>query len=212
MVLRYLVLGLYFSRNTNKQHRRQMFVRNLCNAYDFVCLQETHGTQGRSDACEPIHGITRFWSHGDRRTRGIALFVRDSFLSIFNHYSWEEIEESRVGVLRFDGQKGSLDIWVVYLSATDASARSQSIRLMGTKMRAADQTVSCISGDFNFTGEARDRFCKASGAWTGKNDVSNNNTWQTCVQLPFGMCEWMQSEHTHENGLVRSRLDRMYIN
>ena len=167
----------YFSSNSRKQSRRQRFVRRLCEKHDFVSLQEMHSTLGREVASDPIPGISRFWSHGDRRTRGIALFVKTSFLNQFSEHSWIQVEEGRVGVLRLKGPRGFFDIWVVYLDATDPRARSKSIHAIASHMRPSDKVLSCIAGDFNFTEHAADRFSKSSGQLTGDNDTCNANTW-----------------------------------
>ena len=202
----------YFSSNIINQNRRRRFVRGLCQQHDFVGLQETHSTAGRAGASEPFPGIRQFWSHGIRRTQGIALFVKESFLAEFTNIWWEEVEVGQVGALRLQGPRGALDIVVVYLSATDAGARSESIHALASSTRPADKVLSCVFGDFNFTEHSRDRFSKTSGSFTGAHDGSNARDWKSKMGDLLGFHEWEQNEHTHENGLVRSRLDRFYLN
>ena len=83
----------FFSSNRGKQDRRQKYVSRLCTKHDFVGVQETHSTKGRVQAWDGIRGVTGFWSHGDRRTRGVALLVQDSFLAKFDSHSWNLSKE-----------------------------------------------------------------------------------------------------------------------
>jgi hypothetical protein len=202
----------FFSSKRWKQERRHQFVLRLCKGHDFVGLQETHSTKGRASAFVPEQGTTVSWSHDGRVTAGIGLLVKTSFLGKFACHEWEEIEQGRVGRLKLRGALGSLDLWVVYSSATDPAARTDSIRKMASHMMPADRALSCVFGDVNSTLNERDRFCQQSGKWTGRNDVSNRNAWLNEMAKPFNSHEWEQHEHTHENGIVRSRLDRFYTN
>ena len=118
--------------------------------------------------------------------------------TLFDSHSWVEIEEGRVGCSRLRSKHGALDLWVVYMNATAPAARCDSIHQMASSMKPADEVLSCFFGDFNFTEHARDRLCKLSGQETGFNDKANSKTWKACLTDRYDICEWTQSEHTHE--------------
>ena len=80
--------------------------------HEFMGIQETHGNEGRARALDLGVAYSCFGSHWDVRHNGIGLIIKNSFLKNFSSAVWEDIEIGRVGVLRLDGSKGSLDLWI----------------------------------------------------------------------------------------------------
>ena len=83
---------------------------------DFGCFSETHADDGRIKAANFEQETYRhWWSHnpGTHASGGILLCIRKQFLRNFNPVEdsvWIEIVKGRVGCLRLDGPKGSLEI------------------------------------------------------------------------------------------------------
>ena len=103
--------------------RKTSRIHSLLSRVDFVAVQETHSTEGRADAEETMlpPGTRAFWAHGDRRTAGIALLVKEDFLGRFAALPprWEILDPGRAGRLSLCSQEGRLDTVVVYYHASD---------------------------------------------------------------------------------------------
>ena len=72
--------------------------------------------------------------------------------------------------------------------------------------------LSLLLGDWNFTDHRHDRFCKKKADWTGDRQLKETDAFTSLVIRNHHFQEVFQPLHTHEDGLTRSRLDRIYIN
>ena len=212
-----------------KANRKKLKICQILKKSDFLCIQETFATRGCEAALKLPNGTTAFWSllverpsenlsnkesneKTDKRRGGLALITRNDFLSKFCTRSWEEIVKGKVVVLRLRGDAGALDIWCVYLPASCVKERTQCIHQIARGMQSAEKCLSVVAGDFNFTYHSHDRFNKAKHDWSGLSGTQDAKTWVTEL-LDKGMLEELyQPEHTHEDGLCRSRIDRVYSN
>ena len=156
-----------FTSKKSRQQGKQRHASRLARTYDFVGLQETHGTWGAAEAVRMPDGIHPFWSHGLARKAGIGLWVKETFLAKFNPVtedSWEEIEYGRAGVLRLRGPNGALDIFVVYHHTGDsaeAKASRESTRtVLANSIKPQAEALTILMGDFNYVAHRRDRFSK----------------------------------------------------
>ncbi len=52
---------------------------------------------------------------------GVCIWIQDTFLSNFQEYCWEIVEEGRVAVLRLRGDQGEVDIVALYFSANNSA-------------------------------------------------------------------------------------------
>ena len=84
--------------------------------------------------------------------------------------------------------------------------------LLQKNIQPADITLSIIVGDWNFTVHSHDRITKKDATWTGDSQSKEAGIFTKQVLTTHNFHEIFQPLHTHEDGLVRSRLDRVYIN
>ena len=190
---------------------RHKFVQDLIRDVDFLGLQETHCTSGRIAAFRGFEGTSAFWSHLSRSRAGIGLIVQTRFLELFTSWQWEEDQAGRLAVLQLRGPSGGMDIWVCYFSANSREEREESIRKISRKISAAEQVMSFIFGDFNFTEHECDRFQKQSGQWSGQTNKPETRLWRDLCGRG-GFAEWAQEHMTCDTGIVQSRIDRAYCN
>ena len=209
-----------------KKDRKRLRVASLLKQNDFVCTQETFATKGYEKGYRLPPNTTAWWSHDTDRARipidptqhaekrkgGIAIFAQNSFLSNFTSRKWIELIQGRVGVLRLLGPEGNLDIWNVYMPASDTQLRQKCIASLAKNIQPADITLSIIVGDWNFTMHRHDRITKKDATWTGDSQSKEAGIFTKQVLTTHNFHEIFQPLHTHEDGLVRSRLDRVYIN
>jgi hypothetical protein len=130
--------------------------------------------------------------------------------------AWSEIEPGRIGRLRLRGPTGRLDIYVTYFQAgattENRQARRNSIRKLAAAMAPKEHTLSLLLGDWNFCASYEDRWSKSDGAWTGGHDRHEAELFHSLIEQQNGTHEWRQPALTHECGLARSKLDRVYSN
>ena len=154
--------------------------RSLLATHDFVALQGTHSTEGRSRMLRLPHRCVPFYSHYDStRTAGVCIWVKQPLLRQFNPTtidSWIEVAPGRAAILRLDGPKGSLDICVVYLHSGTARAQRQIIReAILRSLRPKETALTLMAGDWNFVCDTADRFQKRDVTWTGGPDVPEHD-------------------------------------
>ncbi len=145
--------------------------------------------------------------------------LKDQFLEKFNPISeddWTIICEGRIGRLRLEGPQGCLDIFVLYLTtgnnAEAKDERAKQARLLARHIAPQSDRLSLVLGDFNFVTEKEDRVSKASGQCSGTYDLQEKELFEDILWKPKGFNELRQPHFTHESGLARSRLDRVYSN
>ena len=110
------------------------------------------------------------------------------------------------------GPEGNLDIWNVYMPASDTQLRQKCLLSLAKNVQSADKTLSILVGDWNFTMHVHDRIAKKDATWTGDSQSKEAGIFIKQILTPYDFCEIFQPLHTHEDGMVRSRLDRVYIN
>ena len=122
------------------------------------------------------------------------------------------VDTGRVAVLQLRGDLGELDVWCVYLHASEPKTRMETIRTISKNMSTKERCLSILAGDWNFTTHAHDRYSKTHSTWTGDSQNEEAYSFLTTLVNGKGCQEIFQPLHTHEDGLVRSRIDRVYIN
>ena len=112
-----------FARGWRKQNNNMRQARSLLATHDFVALQETHSTEGRSRMLRLPHQCAPFYSHHDStHTAGVCVWVKRALLRQFNPTtidSWIEVAPGRAAILRLDGPRG---FWI---SASSTSIPGQ---------------------------------------------------------------------------------------
>jgi len=203
-----------FAQKPTRHFQKKYRAQTLINKHDFGFFSETHALKGRDDAFWLPQGIWARWSHGTAHQAGIGIWVKDSFLKLFNKVSWIEIEPGRVGLLRLEGDFGVLDIFYVYLDTQSHSNRSNSLRLIRNAARPSHCALTILTGDFNFVELEEDRWNLSGEEYSGHNNYNKENadTFQHTMRDGLGMHEWEQPFFTCEAGGARSKLDRMYNN
>ena len=194
-------------------------------------LAETHGTDGTQQAYTPPAGTRAYWSAGTAARAGVGLLIRESFLERFQLHppSWEVLDEGRLACLHLQGQEGSLDLFACYfptgftrdLRVSHAAGRKEDqapLRQHRERLtriiagRTAPGTkLSIVAGDFNFVLRPQDRWCTATGAYSGNLDKAEAAHWHR-VMDGAGLYELHQEEYTHSGPQSQSRLDRVYVN
>lgn len=208
-----------YAADVSRQTPKQRYVTPLIKKRDFVGLAETHNTTGKDTTAFKRPGVSAFWAHGTNSTAGIGLLVRDSFLRNFNptvEGAWSIICPGRIGRLRLEGAQGCLDIYVLYLttgnSSSDREDRAGQARLFSQHLASQDARLSLVMGDFNFVSSREDRVNTTNGQRTGSGDLTGKDWFEETSWRPNGFHELRQPHFTHQNGLARSRLDRVYSN
>ena len=206
-----------FARRASRQCPKQRQVRKLLQNHDFLAVQETHSTEGGVLAFECPAGTAARWSHGTTQRAGIGLLLQDSFLSNFNvlqEGDWEDIEAGRAAVLHLRGPQGSLDIWVLYMATGEDGRNERAVtrQTLHHAIRSQTDTLTIMTGDFNYVVADRDRFCKETGSWSGRRDQIEEAEFTEKIADPFGLYELEQGHMTQENARARSRIDRVYLN
>ncbi len=171
-------------------------------------------TPGRSDgwpsALEPH---VAFWSHGTRKTTGVAVVVKKSFLAHFLPVRAEdcvEVVKGRIVCLHLSGEDGTQTLASIYLSHDKPHERVQALRRLRDHLRQRFCGLIVVAGDFNFVIDAMDRWSDLSGAPGRANEREAATLKELCTE--FELLEWYQPEFTNCTAGVRSRLDRIYVN
>ena len=73
-----------FAASCRKQFPKRRLARKLIHQHDFVCLQETHGQEGKTLAFNLPDGHVAFWSNGSTRQAGVGIVLKHDFLKKFN--------------------------------------------------------------------------------------------------------------------------------
>ncbi len=135
-------------------------------------------------------------------------------LSRFSHSEWRELEPGRVGLLRLEGDNGCLDIFCVYLDPQSHLNRQNSLNIIKNAMRPKSDSLSILTGDFNFVEFADDRWNLSGEEFTGFNNSNKPNAdlFKDVFRDGLDFHEWEQSSFTCDAGGARSKIDRMYIN
>ena len=216
--------GLFHAVPRKRQRRKEYLSRMLAGR-DFWIVSETHGGRGESEAFNTWlgqRGYTGYWSQFDRRRAGIGITVKNSFLAKFELASptWTPLVTGEVGKLHLSGNSGDLDIFSVYMpTGNQAGDRGDLAGLRGgirgvlaNNIVGQMMALSTIGGDFNFVTSNEDRYTKATMSWSGHKDAAEQKDWEDRLEKPHGLHELHQPMATHNSGVARSRLDRLYTN
>lgn len=211
-------------------------IQRFLGKHDFVFVIDTHGTAGKHFAQPPPPGCRVFWCAGTAARGGLALIIKDSFLQKFHEPQWEILVPGRLAVLRLRGPRGGLNLLPCYFptgtrqvipaefgggsrdppvpsrdqEVTDPSIREQRLEMMRIARQHIQphEALSVLAGDFNFVECHEDRVCKTSGLFTGGSDHLEARSWRAVMQ--GSLAEMHQAEYTHDGGVSRGRLDRVY--
>ena len=152
-------------------------------------------------------------SYIDQYKGGISLLVKYDFLKRFYEVDvkrdWCIIIPGRLARLALYSGKGTIHIYVCYFDPTSTGAQVACIRRLAETLD--DKVLAVIVGDFNFVESAYDRYVKSSASWSLGDDKPVAEAWSRLI-TPRGVSEWSQPYTTFENGLVCSRIDRIYSN
>ena len=74
-----------FAAKARKFLKKRSKTLSIVHRSDFTCLQETHATDGRTQAFELPKGYCAVWANGNARQGGVGIVLKRSFLSRFNH-------------------------------------------------------------------------------------------------------------------------------
>ena len=163
----------------------------------------------------PHHSLA-FYSHGSSRIGGVCLWIKKTFLDLFNPIqrdSWIEVTPGRAAILRLDGPQGSLDIGIVYLHTGAAQAQRRTLQeAILRHLRPRETALSILFGDWNYVAQDEDRFCKYDARWTGDPDAPEQRWFSQTFCSERGFQELAQPDYTHDSALGQSRLDRVYSN
>ena len=222
-----------FARKRHRHISKDLFVRRLLRHRDAVLLTDTHGLEGATAAWSCPADCVPYFTPGSSRRAGVGVVVSKRFLSRFQaaEPAWEVIVPGRAAVLRLRGAEGRLDLFVLYfptgkvgevevqdaavqadLQATIRQQRLEMRSRVAAAMAPQASALSVLMGDFNWVTEERGRFNLESRSFTGAADAPEERHWQETVLWPTGAYEVRQDDYTHENAVVRSRIDRVYWN
>ena len=204
----------------SKQGTKLDHLGKLVCLHDFVGVEETHRTEGKTIAARMPRGCKTSWSNLSSQQAGIGLVVQKGFLSKFaatNDSSWTELEYGRLGKLKLRGLAGALDIIVAYMAIglglqADRAARLRSYKILKENIAPREEVLTILLGDWNWVAEDRDRWCFESKSWTGSRDREEAKCFSDLVLTPAGLHELHQSEPTCSVGQAVSRIDRVYVN
>ena len=65
-----------FARRAARQHAKRRHVSKLAQNHDFVAIQETHSTDGKTKAFQNLVRMSSFWSHGSTHQAGVGLLAK----------------------------------------------------------------------------------------------------------------------------------------
>jgi len=215
--------GFFHSRPKDFSKRRDFFMRHL-KGKDFGLVSELHGDPGMSAVFNEYlakEGYTGFWHHFNRRRAGVGIVVSNDFLMKFSRKSpeWIPVAQGEVSCLRLFGKEGDLDLFSIYMP-TGNQAREGNLRTardtlrskISMTLRPRTHALSILAGDFNYVTDPEDRFTKKTMSWSGGKDECEQLDWASRVEEVHGIHEIYQPMATHDCGLARSRLDRIYSN
>ena len=98
-------------------------------------------------------------------------------------------------------------------SGADASASRASTRdKLVNHMASQSVALSILMGDWNYATTSTNRFTKATAEWSGASDEAEHPEVQSKLANEFNLFELYQDGLTCDNGLARSRIDRVYTN
>lgn len=116
-------------------------------------------------------------------------------------------------MLRLDGPNGALDIVTVYFDTGDAaSSRREAMSKIADRLRAHDQALTLIFGDFNFVNNECVRWNKRQSKWSGDGDHADQKAFQELLVQKHSLHEVFQPHLTCDMGTARSKIDRIYSN
>ena len=205
-----------FARKTRQHKAKSGHAIRLMGQHDFLAIQETHSDVGRARMLRCGPDVTTFWSHnGSNHTAGVALWLRSSFLQQFDPIqpdSWQEHVPGRAASLHLQGPQGALHIYTVYMpSGHQRAERDAIIRALLPTLRPQTEALTLLLGDWNFTADPTDRFCRGTAEWTGAVDSEEASAFALTLK-PHHFHELHQDEFTHSSERGESRLDRVYSN
>ena len=205
-----------FARRTRQHKAKSGHAIRLMGQHDFLAIQETHSDVGRARMLRCGPDVTTFWSHNDsNHTAGVALWLRNSFLQQFDPVqpdSWQEHVPGRVASLYLKGPQGAIHIYTVYMpSGHQRAERDTIVRALLPTFRPQTEALTLLLGDWNFTADPTDRFCRSTANWTGAVDNEEADALATMLK-PHRFHELHQDEFTHSSERGESRLDRVYSN
>ena len=222
------------ARSACRHGSKMRYVERLMASRDFVLVTESHATLGAAAALRLPPGVRGFFSPGTSRRAGVAVLIKESFLSNFDpaRTSWEVLLPGRCSILHLDGMHGALDIVVCYFATGTSDMVSPSVaggvqsgmemsirrqrrdlrQLLARRCSPASEVLTVLGGDFNWVVQHRDRWSKQAGAFSGHRDAAEERHWSAAVAVPLRLTELLQPMATHENAGARSRIDRVYTN
>ena len=189
----------------------------LCRSHDFYCLQETHSQEGKVAAFTIPVGYVAFWIHGSPHRGGIAIVVNNHFLRLFNQVVPERdltvVVPGRIAILSLRGPLGNLDIMCCYMDAHSSKARCIAMNKLANHIQPQSQTLSILTGDWNFVTDPHGRWSSVKEHWAQNGDDKDAKCFDLSLGNPYGFVEWDQ-EHFTCSGVrgAWGKLDRTYIN
>ena len=76
----------------------------------------------------------------EKRKGGVTVFVKNSFLAKFTSKERSEVINGRMGIFRLCGNEGNMDMWNVYLPASDAQQRQSCLTLLAKRVLPEDKS------------------------------------------------------------------------
>ena len=219
------------ARLPHRHHAKKRYLFKILRGRDFVIATECHGNRGEIEAMPLPPGVRLWSSPGTTKRAGVALLIKESFLSNFDKpspESWVEILPGRAAMLKLRGDKGALDIVGVYFQTGSSETGEEkagsevhkSLKRQRQELRASiarrlsprSEALTVLAGDFNTVVDDQGRWSSDSNSYSGARDRCEEDDWHNTVEVPFGLFELEQDEFTFEGASGRSRLDRIYTN
>ncbi|CAK0902774.1 unnamed protein product, partial [Prorocentrum cordatum] len=218
------------------RHRdKSRHVHRLMATHDVGVWSESHGTADRGALWREPPGCTSWWSPGPSSgTAGVGITVKTDFFKLFaRRVHFEIIFPGRAAVLRLDGGQGSLDIYTVYFHTGDSTPAEDVVEAgfdpaqrvpsnfelrealrhrLARRLRPCEEALSILGGGFHHVLRPPERVCISTGAATGHRGHRDATSWRTLVEVPYGIHELYQPEHTYAAPDTRARLDRVCCN
>ena len=113
-------------------------------------------------------------------------FVTENFGPHDYNCAWSVLEDSRLAVLKLRGDKGSLDIFVVYASADSYAKRRPRCWLLANSLSPRASALSIVFGDMNYMESRFDRYNIIHDSFSGLVDESEANDVREVVWDPGG--------------------------
>ena len=205
-----------FARKNARQIPKMRKAARLAAKHDFCLIQETHSLPGRAAALRLPPQVTAFWSNGSSSQAGVGILVNHKFLQRFASVRPErdfiEVIPGRIALLRLRGAEGNLDIVCMYADTHSSRERRAAMDALATVLKPQHLALTILAGDFNYVCDAKDRWNKDQGDWTGDGDMGDEKHFNERLGQPFQLYEWHQPEPTYNSAAARSRLDRVYTN